>query len=273
MTIHERLAQLRDEAAVLVSPQAAEGEARSKVLRDMYDAGLAAMAEKLLTAHADTAAARAQAAAEVERARTLEAEIEQRDHLLRSAAERDRTHEERIATLQAERDNAVAEAVLADAARERAETARRDAFERAHMAAEDAAVARAEADEARRQRDDAEDRAAIATSEAAAARLETIENAARARLDIAELQERLAAALAERVTAFADRDKAEREHVEMRERLNEALIDTAAATQEAVAARARAQNAAGALRAITEGRITLVGDTRGEVAALARSGS
>lgn len=267
------LGQLRDEAVGLVGAQAAEADARTRVIREMYDAGLSAMAEKLLIADAETTKARALFQAETLRSQALQAELEQRDAMLRDAAERERERDERIATLEIELEDASGEARISDAARERSEVARREAVARAHQAADDAERARAEADEARRQQEAAYARATIATSEAATARIEAIQTVARARLETAELQERLAAALAERSAAMAERDEAVRLRDEMQVRLRETMAITSAAKREASEARLRAENAEGAVKAVTSARITFVGDARGIVAANARSDS
>jgi len=206
MTIQE-LSHLRDQALSLVGARPSEAEARIRVLREMFDAGLEAMAERLAAAQAKAEEARALAEAEDHKAHALAEEVERRDELLRATDERERLQVLRIASLRSELDILRDETAALRAAREAAEAETRSAQERVLSANDEAAAARSDTEAALRQADEERTRAEIATSEAASAQVEAIQagvrmraaiqDAARLRGDIARLEDVLVATRAD----------------------------------------------------------------------------
>lgn len=305
------LFHLRDQALSLVGAKPSESEARIRVLREMFDAGLEAMAVRLAAAQA-----------EADKLPLLAEELQQRDDLLVAAAEHERLQTLRITSLRTELDVLRDETAALRAAREAADAETRTAHERTDAANGAAALARSETDAALRHADEERVRAEIATSEAASAQVEAIqagvrmreavEEAARLRSEVARLeaeqsaaradaherisaltveleraradvsavrldsmdkQERLSATLSELTAALAARDNAEIRRAELLGQASHALSAMNAATEAAAAARIRAASAEGSLKAVTAARLTFVGDARGEVMAAARDRS
>src|SRR5688500_7446390 len=85
------LFHLRDQALSLVGAKPSESEARIRVLREMFDAGLEAMAVRLAAAQA-----------EADKLPLLAEELQQRDDLLDASAERERLQALRITSLRSD---------------------------------------------------------------------------------------------------------------------------------------------------------------------------
>src|SRR5688572_18411241 len=155
------LFHLRDQALSLVGAKPSESEARIRVLREMFDAGLEAMAVRLAAAQA-----------EADKLPLLAEELARRDEELSESADRERLQTLRITSLRGELDLLRDETAALRAAREAADAEARMAQERTDTASYEAAAARSETEVALRRASEERTRAEIATSEAASAKVE-----------------------------------------------------------------------------------------------------
>jgi hypothetical protein len=278
MTIQD-LSDLRYQALSLVGARP-EAETRIRVLREMFDAGLEAMAVRLTAAQAEAEEARALAEAEDHKARALAEEIERREELLLASADRERLQTLRITSLRTDLDVLRDETAALRGAREAAEADSRVALEGMLSANDDAAAARSETEAAVQHMHEERTRAEIATSEAASAKVEAIQagvgmraavdEAERLRWDVERLEEALSAARAdanERITSLtaelerarADVSAVRLDAMDKQERLSATLAELTAALAARELADIRgadmlwqASNALSAMRAATE---------------------
>jgi diguanylate cyclase (GGDEF)-like protein/PAS domain S-box-containing protein len=239
-----------DPSALSDDAIAAAAEERVRVWREVFEAELQAMAERVREA---------QAAADASKSATEE--IERREEQLRAAVERESALAGQISSLKQQIEDLKGESAALAANRERTETEGRSLQELMRTAAAELAAVRAQAAAATRQADEARTRAQIATSEAASARIEVIQAGARMRAavddaamvrgDMGRLQDAAAGAKAEAEAVHHAADAAASELegarasiARMEEQVATLAADLASARDEA----ARAHETAGDLQ-------------------------